>query len=206
MKPARIVVAVILALFFIPLGAPRVAQAQMRVGSVRPCPRADSLFGRLWRSHQSVVRLLYSPQRDTTTIVTPDRKVSWQRAGSTRLVGTEAQIRFAGREPVLDARIELYLRFIDSIYRAPNQARLTLQIDDTGHVEIEEPQVDYPMVANVTGSPIVVSVLLTPEQSLALARASKVSGTMGPYPFRLYDWELWDINSLYRASFCGFLG
>ncbi len=205
MRTGRFTVALTLSLLAVSTGTSRPALAQWRAASPRPCARSDTLFGRLWRSHQSVVRHFYSSQRDTTTIVTPDRKVSWHRAGSTRLVGTEAQIRFGGRGPELNARIELYLRFVDSIYRSASQARLTLQIDDSGRVEIEEPQVDYPMGASVEGTPIVVSVLLTPEQSLALARAREVRGTMGPYEFRLYDWELWDINSVYRASFCGFL-
>ena len=48
-----------------------------------------------------------------------------------------------------------------------------------------------------------MTVLLTAEQSLTLARAHNLRGTMGPFPFFLYGWEVWDINALFRAGFCG---
>ncbi len=194
------------------LGLPsRIANAQAvdtvrwHVTGVRRCAAADSLFGRFWRSHASAIRASYSRSRDMTTLWNPDRQVGWRQAGSSRLVGSEARIRVSGRQPHTDsARIELTLRFIDTVYRAPEQARLTFQIDDSVHFEIAEPQVDYVTVNGVTGIPLKLMVLLTPEQSLALASLPRsVKGTMGPYSFFLYDWELWDINSVYRGALCG---
>jgi len=174
-------------------------------GVRRPCPRADSLFGRFWRSHASAIRVRYSPQQDSITLRTPDRQVSWQQAGSSHLVGTEAIIRVPGQQPHSDsARIKMAFRFIDSIYRAPEQSHITLQVDDSAPMELPEPEVDYVPGPNPREIRLALTVLLTPEQSLALARLPRsVKGMMGPYPFIFYDWELWDINSIYRASFCG---
>ena len=194
----------LLAQAVMPRGA--VAQArdtQWREARVRRCPRADTLFGRFWRSHPSPVRYGYSPQTDTTFIRTVTRTASWQ-VSSSNLVGSESEIRVIGRNPQVDsAQIALTLRFVDSTYRSPEQAHVDLRIDDTVHVEILEPQVDYPMVAGVRGVPLTVKFLLTAAQSFALARAHEVRGTMGPYPFYLFDWELWDINSVYRTTVCG---
>jgi hypothetical protein len=176
---------------------------QWKVTGVRYCSRADSLFGRFWRSHSSSVRTGYSRERDVTTIRTPDRKLSWQM-GASRLVGSEAIIQVHGRDARTDsARIELYLRFVDSIYRSAEQAHVDLQVDDSVHMQFVEPQVDYPMGARISGIPLVVTITLTPEQSLALARAREVKGSMGPYSFILYDWEVWDINAVYRGTVCG---
>jgi len=174
-----------------------------RNGDVRRCPLADSLFGRLWRSHARMIRVGYSGRSDTTAVGTPVRTVSWETTSS-RLVGTEAVIRVRGREAKADsARIELTLRFLDSIYRAPAQAHVVLVLDDSLRTELEEPQVDYPEGVQAHGVPVVVTVLLTPTQSFAVARAQQVKGTMGPYPFELFGWELWDINAIYRATVCG---
>jgi hypothetical protein len=208
MRPLSLLAAFSVTLGAQVVGAPRAqAQArdtlQWRVTGVRGCARADTLFGRLWRSHATVVRVAYSRLRDTTVIRTPDRKVSWQPAGTSRLVGSEAAIQIAGQGQRADsARIRLSLRFVDSIYRTPEQAHVDLQAD-TAHLAIDNPEVDYAMGARMRGIPLVVTFLLTPEQSLQVARAHEVRGTMGPYPFMLYDWELWDINAIYRASFCG---
>jgi hypothetical protein len=178
--------------------------AQWRVMTVRRCARADTLFGRLWRSHSSIVRVGYSPGRDTTTIRTPDRNLSWE-PGSSRLVKTESAVQIPGQlRPADSARIELSLSFVDSIFRTPEQAHLDLQLDDSVRIEIQEPQVEYAMVVSTRGVPLIVTALLSPEQSLALAGAHEVRGTMGPFPFFLRDWELWEINAIYRGSFCGF--
>ncbi len=176
---------------------------QWRLTGVVRCPRADTLFGRYWRSHAPAIRVRYSAVRDTTSLATRGRTSSWQ-IGSSRLAGTDAVIELPGREPKSDsARIELTLRFVDSIYRTSEQARLDLKIDDTVHLVIVAPRVDYATGVKVEGVPLIVSMLLTPEQSLMLARGHVVKGTMGPFPFFLFDWEMWDINAIYRASFCG---
>lgn len=209
MRPVSLLAAITVPLLGLQAAWPASVQAQVydtdqwRVSSVRLCPRADSLFGRLYRSHQTRVRVSYSRPRDTTTIRTLVRTGSWETTSS-RLVGTEIAVRIPGRErPADSARIELSFRFLDSLYRSPDQARLDLQVDDSAHIVVEEPQIDYPTGVNARGVALVVTVLLTPEQSLALVRAREVRGTMGPYPFFFYSWELWDINAVYRASLCG---
>ncbi len=185
----------------VPAQAPETVQ--WRVMGARRCARADSLFGRLWRSHASIVRVSYSRQRDTTTIQTPHRNLSWMQ-GSTPLKATESAIRIPGQlRPADSARIALSLGFVDSVYRSPEQAQLDFLLDGSVHLQIQEPHIDYLMGVKSHGIPLVVSALLTPEQSLALARAHDVKGTMGPYPFVIFDWELWEINAIYRASFCG---
>jgi len=174
-----------------------------RVMSARRCARSDTLFGRYWRSHASIIRVFYSQRRDTTTIRTPDRGLMWE-PGATRLVRVETAIRIPGRMRTVDsAQIELSLSFADSLYRTSEQAPLELVIDDTVHIRIEAPQVDYPVVTARRGIPLVVTALLSKEQSLALARARWLTGTMGPFPFSFKDWEIWEINAIYRASFCG---
>lgn len=182
------------------LATPPGLVAQVQTMHIRNCSRADTLFGRLWRSHPTRVRLAW--RGDTAAISPPVRTVSWATTSS-RLVGTEAVALLPRRDMPSDStRIELNLRFLDSIVRAPEQALLDLQIGDSLRVQVTGPRVDYPMV-KASGIPVVVTAVLTPEQSLALARASKVTGTMGPYPFYLYRWELWDINAIYRATVCG---
>lgn len=174
-----------------------------RIMSARRCARADTLFGRYWRSHASIIRVFYSQRRDTTTIRNPDRRLMWE-PGATRLVRVETAIRIPGRMQTMDsARIELSLSFADSLYRTSEQAALDLVIDDTAHIRIEAPQVDYPVVTARRGIPLVVTTLLTAEQSFLLARARWLTGSMGPFPFSFKDWELWEVNAIYRASFCG---
>jgi hypothetical protein len=178
-------------------------QVVWRTGHIRRCPQADALFGRLWRSHGTTVRLYYSAARDTTSIRPPVRTASWATTSS-RLVGTEPVIRVRGRDPRGDsARIEVALRFLDTLYRAPEQATIDLVIDDSVHLSLQDPKVDYPSDVVARGIPLVVTVLLTPRESFELARANKVAGSMGGYPFFFYGWEIWDINAIYRATVCG---
>jgi hypothetical protein len=175
-----------------------------QVMHVRRCSRADTLFGRLWRSHPSIVRVSYSARSDSTTIKSRYRNYAWQ-PGTSRLVATESEIDLPGRlQPADSARLALHLSFVDSLYRSPEQARLELRYGDTARMEFPAPQVDYPMDVKTSGTPLIVTVLLTPEQSLALARVpGDVEGTMGPFPFILYSFELWEANAVYRASVCG---
>jgi hypothetical protein len=176
---------------------------QWKVGHVRRCSRADTLFGRLWRSHSTTVRIGYSPSGDSTEIRTPVRTVSWATTSS-RLVGTEGVIRVPGRDVKVDsARLEITMRFVDSIYRSAEQAAVDLQIDDSVHYQVPAETVDYAMGALPGGIPVIVTVRLTPEQSFALARGNEVRGSMGGYPFFLYGWELWDLNAIYRVTVCG---
>ncbi len=174
-----------------------------RQAHVARCARADTLFGRMWRSHSRTIRTGYAQRGDSTAIATMVRTASWETTSS-NLVGTEAAIRVPGRSAKVDsAQLELTLRFIDTLFRAPAQAHVALLVDDSVHLDLAEPQVDYPDDVKVHGVPVVVTVLLTPSQSFAVARANKVSGTMGPYPWELYAFELWDINAIYRATVCG---
>ena len=210
MRPVSLLAALTVPLLGVQAVMPPSVQAQARnvvqwrMMAVNRCARADSLFGRLWRSHPSGVRVSYSPARDTTAIRTRLRTASWEVSTSSQLVGTEAGIELPGQLRQADsARIELSLRFVDSIYRAPEQVQLVLHVEGSTQMEILEPRVDYAVGVNVRGVPLVVTALLTPEQSLAVARAAEVRGSMGPYPFFLYRFEMWDINAIYRASICG---
>ena len=192
-----------LAVAMLPLAAvtPPGLRAQSRTAHIRQCARLDTLFGRLWRSHPSLVRVRW--RGDTMAVRAPLRTASWETTSS-RLVGTDAIALVPGGEARSDtARIELTLRFLDSIYRAPEQAPLELVIDDTLRAQFPTPLVDNPVAVKARGVPLVVKVLLTPAQSFALARAGKVTGTMGPFPFYLFSWELWDVNAAYRATVCG---
>ncbi len=177
-------------------------QVVWRQAHVSRCAKADTLFGRQWRSNARLIRVGYDQKGDTTAIGTMVRTGSWETTSS-RLVGTEAVIRVPGREVKADsARIEWTLRFLDTLYRSPAQAHIKLQVDGSP-MELEEPQVDYPEGVPARGVPVVVTVLLTPSQSFALAHAGEVKGTMGPYDFDLFRWELWDLNAIYRATVCG---
>lgn len=175
-----------------------------QVMHVRRCPRADTLFGRLWRSHSSIVRVSYAARRDTTAIRSRYRNYSWE-PGATRLVATESEIELPGRlQPADSARLVLHLSFADSIYRSADQAPLELEAGDSVRWEFPQPQVDYPMDVKTSGVPLIVTVALDPAQSLALARVpGNVRGTMGPFPFILYSFELWEANAVYRAAICG---
>ena len=184
------------------------ARAQREPGQwhftgVRPCARADSLFGRLWRSHQGVLHVSYSRQTDTTIVMTPHRNLSWEPTSS-RLVATEATVWLPGHGLTTDsARIQLRLGFVDTLYRSVDQAHVSMVVDDSVHMEFDQPQVDYPMDVKTTGVAEVVTVLLTPAQTKALARANRITGTMGGFAFQLRAFELWELNELYRASICG---
>ena len=209
MRPIAPIAAATAALLTALAAAPPAAGAQgsevvrWRVMSARRRARADTLFGRFWRSHASIIRVFYSERTNTTSLRTPDRGLSWE-PGSTRLVRVEPVIRIAGRHQTVDsAELELTLSFADSIYRTPGQAALELVINDTLHMPWAEPQVDYPMATARRGIPLIVTVTLTRDQSLALAGARWLTGTTGPFPFSLKNWKLWEIKAIYRASFCG---
>ena len=209
MRPFTLLAAFVVPLLGTPCAIPRAAHAQSagaeewRLMGVHRCPRADTLFGRQYRSHASVIRARYEAKTDSTAIRTPHRNLSW-KAGSTRLKATEATIWLAGRFRTADsARVALTLGFVDSIYRSPDQATLTFTLDDTLHFEVLNPDVNELTGVQADGVPILVTAVLSPDQSLALAKAHDVKGTMGPFTFTLFEWELWEINAIYRGSFCG---
>ena len=209
MRPFTLLAAFVVPLLGTPCALPGAAHAQSsgaeewRLMGVHRCPRADTLFGRQYRSHASVIRARYEAKTDSTAIRTPHRNLSW-KAGSTRLKATEATIWLAGRFRTADsARVVLTLGFVDSIYRSPDQATLTFTLDDTLHFEVLNPDVNYVTGVQSDGVPILVTAVLSPDQSLALAGARDAKGTMGPFAFTLFDWELWEINAIYRGSFCG---
>ena len=179
----------------------RPAPLLWRVGHIVRCARADTMFGYHWRSHNTVLRIAL--MGDSMLLRTQDRRLPWRRSGSGRLVGTEGLIRLAGHEARSPSpAIEVSIKLLDEIFRASEQARVELIID-TLHAVFEQPTVAYPNIASTDGIPIVVSFALDPVQSLALASAHEVRGTVGPHEFFLYDWELWDLNALYRATVCG---
>jgi hypothetical protein len=142
MRPASLLAALTVAALGTEAVVPPGAHAQSpepvvwRIMSARRCARSDTLFGRYWRSHASIIRVFYSQRRDTTTIRTPDRGLMWE-PGATHLVRVETAIRIPGRERTVDsARIELSLSFADSIYRTPEQAALDLLIDEIGRAHV----------------------------------------------------------------------
>lgn len=186
-----------------PLRAQDPTPLVLRPRTVRSCREAESLFGRMWRSQVSRIPAYYDRPSNQTILTTPLRSVSWQ-IGSSRVAGMDLRTQLPGKGvPGTPLSITLSLRLVDTVLRTGSELPVSLMLNDTLPFELHDP--DVAAVANVgaSGVPQYVSYSLTPEELRTFAGAKKAEGTIGPHRFFFYDWELLDLNAVYRAMLCG---
>jgi hypothetical protein len=124
--------------------------------------------------------------------------------GKSRITSIDGFITVPDSGLSLDPILELQISFVDSILPRQDEVVLSLRVDDHITLAVGPPKLYTPWAPNVTeGVPLVAGVLLSPRESQVLAGARKVTGTLAGYPFSFYDWELHDLNTLYRAALCG---
>jgi hypothetical protein len=81
------------------------------------------------------------------------------------------------------------------------QTVLVLNKGDTLRLPI--PTVLPELGARTTGYPVHLIYALADSAFRVIAGARSVRGEIGPHGFYLMDWEIHDINTLYRAARCG---
>lgn len=193
--------------FGVMVPAPTFAQAQrtytLRPHTVRSCKAADSLFGHMWRTQVSRIPAYYDRSGDYSVFTTPLRTVSWQ-VGTSRIAGTEMRTQVPGKgAPGQPSTIVLSVRLVDSVPRLGDALPLLLTLNDTLPFELRDPMVSAVTGVSAAGVPLYVSYDLTLDQLRILAGARKAEGTIGPHKVFFYDWELLDINAVFRGLVCG---
>jgi len=167
------------------------------------CPKADSRFGHMWRSQGYRVLAVHSSRLRATVLRTVPRSTPFKK-GKTRVTSIDGFINVLDSGQSTDPVLELQVSFLDSILRRQDEVLLSLRVDDHITLAVDPPKLYTPLAPNVTeGVPLVAGVILSPRESQVLAGARKVTGTVAGYPFFFYDWELHDLNTLYRAALCG---
>ena len=189
--------ALITVLFAAPL------RAQWSEPGMRTCPAADSAIGKMRKMNKPRVRFLYIPERDASLIVTHLRATSWQ-VGRSRVVGIEGRIPVAGRGPDSNPSFEFALMVLDSVERVPSEMPRVMVLDKRDTLRAYDPQV-RPVLnqPKVKGVPLTIRYGLTVEETRRLAKAKEATGMLGPHRFMLYDWELHDLEAVYRVARCG---
>lgn len=170
---------------------------------MRTCPAADSAIGKMRKMNRPRVRFLYVPERDASLVVTHLRATAWQ-VGRSRVVGMEGRVPVAGRGPDINPAFEFALMLLDSVQRQPAELPLTMVLDGRDTLRADDPQVRLVMdQPKAKGVPLSVRFGLTVEETRQLARAKEATGMLGPHRFTLYDWELHDLEAVYRVARCG---
>jgi len=191
----------LLALLAPPLSAQ--ARSEWSEPGMRTCPAADSAIGKMRKIGRPRVRLLYLPEHDASVVVTHLRATSWV-VGKSRVVGMEGRIAVPGRPPAEKLAYEFALMLLDSVQRAPADLPLTLVLDRRDTLLVTDPQVrPYLDQPKLSGVPLIVRFGLTTDETRRLAAAKEAAGMLGPHPFFLYDWELVDLQAVYRVARCG---
>jgi len=157
----------------------------------------------MWRSKGDRVAVTYWKQSQRTDISAPVRTLSWQ-TGSSRVVGTRVEVSLPGPPgPADSATLLLTIRLVDSVPRLPEELQTVAVLDKTDTLRLPVPTVLPELGARVEGHPLHLIYALPDTTFRALAGAGSVTGTIGPHKFYLLDWEIHDINTLYRAVRCG---
>lgn len=177
--------------------------AQWSRPGMHTCPAADSAIGKMRKMNKPRVRFLYIPERDASLIVTQLRATSWQ-VGRSRVVGMEGRVPVAGHGPDSNPAFEFALMVLDTVERVPSEMQLVMILDKRDTLRAYDPQVrpvlDQP---KVKGVPLTIRYGLTVEETRRLAKAKEATGMLGPHRFTLYDWELRDLEAVYRVARCG---
>jgi hypothetical protein len=170
---------------------------------VRTCQAADSLMGHMERSRGQRVWATFWPDPPKSELTPPNRTVSWQ-VGKSRVAGIQAVATAYGPPgPADSASVVITIRIVDTISRSPDSLATTLILDSRDTVALGIPNVLPETGMRIKGIP--AYLLFNPNWPTfqAIAKARKAAGQIGPHAFSLYDWELHDLNTLYRAVVCG---
>jgi hypothetical protein len=185
-----------------PLTAQR-TNAELQESRMRTCPAADSAIGKMRKIGRPTVRIFYLPDHDASMIVTHLRATSWT-IGKSRVVGMEGRIPVPGHPPAEKLAFEFALMLLDSVQRAPSELPLMLVLDRRDTLRASDPQVrPFTDLPKLNGVPFIVRFGLTTDETRRLAAAKEASGMLGPHTFFLYDWELVDLEAVYRVARCG---
>lgn len=174
------------------------AQAQLRlvpVGVVQ-CPLSDSLLGGAKPDGHIVG--VYDSVRNETLLGTEPERI--QHSGDLDITGSA---RFNGRQPTSGLVIQLDAHIVEPTERAIDQRQLVLMLDDSIRVDLGSMSLNPQRLSNVPGVTENMSVILPMAQFYALARATRVRGTIGSTRFELTRDHHRDLRTLYIAAVCG---
>jgi hypothetical protein len=168
--------------------------AQSPVISVTPCAAADALFRTTIDDVHGKVRGKYWPRRDTTTVFTDDP--------ITR--GLSFAIRYGGQrsDSIPAAQLTLFLRAgqgTDSLTEGAMPS-VTATVNDSTRLDLAPAQVGASRGGTVY---IPVSAYVSPENLLAIARASTTRITVGPIVVPLTPDDRRNLRALYHVALCG---
>lgn len=198
----RILLPAILAATF--SSAPVASQTiPIRLLVVRTCPKADSLLGHMWRSQGQRVSATFWPDPPRSELAAVTRSASWQ-IGSSRVAGIRATANVSGPPGAADSgKVILTIRLVDTTARPGDSLSTLLFLNDRDTLSLGTPTVLPEAGVRVKGvaEHLLYDLPWSSFQSMVSAR--RVNGQIGPHRFFLYDWEIHDLNTLYRAVVCG---
>jgi hypothetical protein len=176
------------------------AQAQLRLLPVRvvQCRLSDSLLG--GGKPDGHVVGVYDSVRNATMLGTEPERI-WQPGFGLR--GITGSARFEGREPSGGLVVQLDLRIVEPTERTIDQRQLLLVLDDSTRVDLGSMSNHPQRIFQVPGVTQNMSVILPMAQLYALARATRVRGTIGSTRFDFTRDQHRNFRTLYIALVCG---
>jgi hypothetical protein len=175
---------------------------RLQLTNAHVCPLADSLIGRPWLTKGLLVEAGYDINTGGTVLSVPIRAAK-PPVGSTHLAGFYTIVALPPGQPFRLPDADLWLPIVDSVYADSDTRAVTLTVDDTMSWDLGFPRIDEVPKVHAAGIMRNVMVHLDADRFRMLARAQRVRGAVGPFAFQLYDWEIHDVNTVYRASLCG---
>jgi hypothetical protein len=170
---------------------------------LKSCQLADSVLGALPAPYNAGLEVHLSSRGEVRRLSAPLFTNDQASAAHGVVTGT-SEIDFPlGQASLTEPRIRLVLNVVDSVDRGPARAQLVLRVNDSVTLRHDRPVIGDLPQGQAHGVYLSFSYLLTAPQSLALARATTVSGLVGPYPFELALWAVAAAGANYRASLCG---
>jgi len=174
--------------------------AQLRAVPVRvvQCALSDSLLG--GGKPEGHIDGVYDSVRNETMLGTEPERI-WQPGFGFR--GVTGSARFNGREPSTGLVVQLDLKMVEPTERTIDQRQLVLVLDDSTRVDLGTMSNNPQMISQVPGVTQNMSVILPMAQLYALARATRVRGTIGSTRFDLTRDQHRNLRTLYIALVCG---
>ncbi|HEY7026511.1 MAG TPA: hypothetical protein VH438_02815 [Gemmatimonadales bacterium] len=187
------------------VGFVAVAQAQsppLAAARVQParCAAADSLLGTKRAGTRATLQAVYVPEREESLIFSVPPSELPTTAG---IQYTTGLIRLPHRDIGPVPMLELSLRVISDEERRAGTQWFGLMADDSllgDSLPMAMRRVDAQRLQRAYQ---VATAPLTPEQTLALARAEHVSGHLSETPFSLSDTELRELRAIVLVGLCG---
>ena len=182
------------------LTVPGASHAQLRAEPMRvaSCHLSDSLLS--GAKPEGRVTGAYDSVRNVTMLGTePDR--IWPPGFGLR--GITGSAHFEGHDPSTGLVVQLDLKIVEPAERAIDQRQLVLVLDDSTRVNVGSMSLNAQRIASVPGVTQNMSVVLPMSQFYALARATRVRGTIGTTSFELTADQHRNLRTLYIATVCG---